>query len=161
MCMKYLVNFEDLGKRVTEYMFYEADSKSFVGMTEKQIKASLSKGERLYGLILDSEGNITTDTKNFKTSNYMVRSGINNLSPTVDSDMPANMMYVVVGMKKVEGGENVYEVVNRRYARLEMLEGKVRVLLEFGCIQGGVYLDGKGKLKVCEGIRVDDGKEVG
>ena len=159
MCMKYLVNREDLGKRVTGYMFYEADSKSFVGMTEKQIINTLKKGERLYGLILDSEGNITMDTEGFKTSNYMVRSGINNLVPAVDSDMPANMMYVVVGMKKVEGGEDVYEVVNSRYARLEMLEGKVRMLLEFGCIQGGVYLEGK-KLKVCEGVRVDE-KEVG
>lgn len=160
MCMKYLVNREDLGKRTTGYVFYDADTKGFVGMTEKQIKASLSKGEKLYGLTLDSEGNITMDTENFKTSNYMVRSGINNLVPAVETDMPANMMYVVVGKKVQEGGEAVYEVVNSRYARLEMMESKVKMLLEFGCIQGGVYLEGK-KLKVCEGVRVDDGKEVG
>lgn len=160
MCMRYLVNREDLGRRVTGYMFYDADTKGFTGLTEKQIKDALNKGEKLYGLVLDSEGKITMDTETFKTKNYMVRTGINNLEPAVDTDMPANVMYVVVGMKKVQGGENVYEVVNSRYARLEMLESRVKMLLEFGCIQGGVYLDSKNKLAVCEGVRVDDGKEV-
>ena len=149
MCMRYMINREDLGKRVTGYMFYDADSKGFTGLTEKQIKDTLNKGERLYGLVLDGEGNITMDNEGFKTKNYMVRSGINSLAPAVETDMPANMMYVVVGMKKVQGGENVYEVISSRYARL------------FGCVQGGVYFDNKGKLTICEGVRVDDGKEVG
>lgn len=158
MCMKYLVNREDLGKRVTGYMFYDADTKGFVGLTEKQIINALNKGERLYGLVLDSDNNIVMDTEGFKTTNYMVRSGINNLAPALETDMPANMMYIVTA-KKVQDGEAIYEVVNSRYARLEMLESKVKMLLEFGCIQGGVYLEGK-KLKVCEGVRVDDGKEA-
>lgn len=161
MCMRYLVNREDLGRRVTGYMFYDADTKGFTGLTEKQIKDTLNKGERLYGLALDSEGKIIMDAEGFKTKNYMVRTGINNLEPAVDTDMPANVMYVVVGMKKVQGGENVYEVVNSRYARLEMLESKVKMLLEFGCVQGGVYLDSKNKLVTCEGVRVDDGKVEG
>ena len=42
-----------------------------------------------------------------------------------------------------------------------MPESKVKMLLEFGCIQGGVYFDSKGKLMICEGVRVDNGKEVG
>jgi len=159
--MKYLVNAEMLGKRVTGYIFYDADSKGFTGLTEKQIKDTLGKGERLYGLVLDPDGNIIPDSEGFKTNNYMIRSGINTLAPAVETDCPANMMYVVVGMKKVQGGENVYEVVNSRYARLEMTESKVKMLLEFGCIQGGVFTDSKGKLVVCEGVRVDDGKEVG
>ena len=77
MCMRYMINREDLGKRVTGYMFYDADSKGFTGLTEKQIKDTLNKGERLYGLVLDGEGNITMDNEGFKTKNYMVRSGIN------------------------------------------------------------------------------------
>jgi len=158
--MKYMVNAEMLGKRVTGYIFYDADSKGFTGMTERQIKDALGKGEKLWGLTLDTDGNIILDKDGFKTNNYMVRSGINSLTPAVETDCPANMMYVVVGMKKVQGGENVYEVVNSRYARLEMTESKVKMLLEFGCIQGGVYLD-KNKLVTCEGVRVDDGKEVG
>jgi len=156
-----MVNREDLGKRTVGFMFYDSQSKAFTGMTEKQIKDALSKGEKLWGLTLDSDGNIVMDSKNFKTNNYMIRSGINSLTPAVETDCPANMMYVVVGMKKVQGGENVYEVVNSRYARLEMPESKVKMLLEFGCIQGGAFLDSKNKLVVCEGVRVDDGKEVG
>ncbi len=34
MCMKYMVNREDLGKRVTGYIFYDADTKGFLnGLT--------------------------------------------------------------------------------------------------------------------------------
>lgn len=161
MCMKYLVNREDLGKRVTGYIFYEGESKGFIGLTEKQIKDTLGKGERLYGLALDSEGNIIPDREGFKTSNFMVRSGINKLSPLMESDCAANIFYVVVGVRKTQGAGTVYEVVSSRYARVEMPEAKVKMLLEFGCIQGGVYLD-KGKLVACDGVKiVDEGKEVG
>lgn len=83
MCMRYMINREDLGKRVTGYMFYDGDSKGFTGLTEKQIKDTLGKGERLYGLALDTEGNIIMDSEGFKTKNYMVRSGINSLAHTI------------------------------------------------------------------------------
>lgn len=161
MCMRYMVVREDLGKRTTGYVFYDADSKGMVGLTEKQIKDTLGKGEKLFGLTLDEGGNIVMDTEGFKTKNYMVRSGINSLAPAVEGDCMANIMYVVVGMKKVQGGENTFEVISSRYARLEMPESKVKMLLEFGCVQGGVYLDSKNKLVTCEGVRVDDGKEAG
>lgn len=160
MCMKYLVNREDLGKRVTGYIFYDADNKGFTGLTEKQVKETLGKGERLYGLVLDAEGEIQMDKEGFKTTNYMVRSGINNLAPVNESDCAANIFYVVVGMRKVQGGENVYEVISSRYARVEMPESKIKMLCEFGCIQGGVYLDNKGKLSICEGVQVVEEKEV-
>lgn len=156
MCMKYLVNREDLGKRTTGYMFYDGDSKGFIGMTEKQIKDTMNKGDRLYGLMLDGDGNIAMDADGWHTNNYMVRSGINSLTPVVESDCPANMMYVVVSVRKVENGESVYEVVNSRYARLEMPESKVRMLLEFGCVQGGVYME-NGELVLCEGVVVTEG----
>ncbi len=155
MCMRYLINREDLGKRTTGFIFYDADTKGFMGLTETKIKDTLSKGDRLYGLVLDADGNIAMDADGFHTTNYMVRSGINNLSPAVESDCPANLMYVVVGMRKAEGSENIYEVVNSRYARLEMPEGKVKMLCEFGAV-GGVYMDGN-ELKVCDGVMVTEG----
>ncbi len=154
MCMKYLVNREDLGKRTVGYVFYDADTKGFTGLTEKQIKDILGKGDKLYGLALDAEGNIIPDAEGFKTKNYMVRSGINNLAPAVESDCAANIFYIVVKVRKLDGGERVYEVVNSRYARLEMPESKIKMLLEFGCIQGGVYMEGD-ELKVCEGVKVE------
>lgn len=159
MCMKYLVNREDLGKRTTGFIFYDADTKGFIGLTEKQIKDTLGKGDRLYGLMLDGDGNIAMDKDGWHTNNYMVRSGINSLSPAVESDCPANLMYVVVGMRNAEGGESVYEVVNSRYARLEMPEGKVKMLCEFGAVQGGVYMDGN-ELKVCDGVMVTEGTKA-
>ena len=152
MCMKYLVNREDLGKRVTGYIFYDADTKGFTGLTEKQIKDILGKGERLYGLVLNADGEIAMDKDGWHTNNYMVRSGINSLSPVVESDCAANIFYVVVGIRK-EGNETIYEVINSRYARLEMAESKVKMLCEFGCVQGGVYMEDD-ELKVCDGVKV-------
>ncbi len=35
-----------------------------------------------------------------------------------------------------------------------MPESKIKMLLEFGCIQGGVYMEGD-ELKVCEGVKVE------
>lgn len=159
MCMKYLVNREDLGKRVTGYIFYDADNKGFTGLTEKQIKDTLSKGGRLYGLVLNADGEIVMDKDGFHTNNYMVRSGINSLAPAVESDCAANIMYMVVGVHKGQG-ETVYEVVNSRYARVEMTESKVKMLLEFGCVQGGVYMD-DGVLKVCDGVMVVENSKMG
>lgn len=152
--MRFLVNREDLGKRTIGYIFYDADSKGFVGMTEKQVKDALGKGERLYGLVLDADGEIAMDCEGFCTANYMVRSGINTLSPAVETEFPANLMYVVVGVCTNESGM-IYETVSSRYARTEMSESKVKMLLEFGCIQGGVYLE-DGELKVCDGVVVSD-----
>lgn len=152
---KYVITMETLGRRVTGYMLFDSESKGFVGMTEKQIKDALGKGEKLYGLVLDADGNIAMDKDGWHTTNMMVRSGINNLVPAVESDCPANLMYVVVGMRKVEGGESVYEVVNSRYARLEMPECKVKMLCEFGAIQGGVYMEGE-DMKVCDGVVVTE-----
>lgn len=159
MCMKYLVNREDLGKRVTGYIFYDADTKGFTGLTEKAIKDMLTKGERLYGLVLGADGEIAMDKDGWHTTNYMVRSGINNLAPVVESDCAANIFYVVVGVRK-DQGEVMYEVINSRYARLEMAESKVKMLCEFGCVQGGVYLE-QDELKVCDGVKVSEGAREG
>ena len=115
MCMKYLVNREDLGKRVTGYIFYDGDSKGFIGLTEKQIKDTLGKGERLYGLVLNADGEISMDKDGWHTNNYMVRSGINSLTPAVETDCAANIFYVVVGARR-EQNEIIYEAVNSRYA---------------------------------------------
>ena len=154
MC-KYLVNEEMLGKRTTGYMVFNSGSKDFVGVTEKQIKDCLTAGEKVYGFILDESGNLAMDKDGWKTNNYMVRSGINTLRAVNDLDGSiVNIMYVVVGVKRVKGGDSVYEVINSRYGRVEMPESKVKILLELGAVQGGVYLDGKGKVVVCEGVEV-------
>jgi len=149
-----MVNREDLGNRVVGQICYNSDTKEFIGLTNKQVKDVLGKGDKIYGFILDSEGEIVLDENGWKISNYMVRSGINTLRPANELDESiVNVMYVVVGVKRVKGGEDVYEVINSKYARVEMPESKVRLLLELKAIQGGVYMDGK-KLAVCDGVEV-------
>ena len=149
MC-KYLVNREDLGKRVTGYIVYNSGSKEFIGMTEKQVKDSVSSGEGIKGFVLDEGGNLALDNEGWKISNYMVRSGIGSLRPVNEFDGGiVNLMFVVVGFDKAKG----YEVVNSRYARVWVSEERVKLLLEMGAIQGGAYMNGK-KLALCDGVQV-------
>lgn len=158
MCMKYLVNREDLGKRVTGYICYNAETKEFTGLTEKQIKDAISNGSSVYGLILNAEGNLEVDKDGFKTTNYMVRSGINNLSPAFETDLAVNVFYVVVAVIKSKTGA-MYEVVSSRYGRTEITEQRLKLLIEFGAIQGGVYLE-KNKIVTCEGVQIIDSEVV-
>lgn len=58
---------------------------------------------------------------------------------------------MVVGVSKDKAATG-YEVVNSRYGRTAASESEIKALLEIGCIGGGVYLDGKGKLVLCEGV---------
>lgn len=151
MCMgnKYLINREDLGKRTIGYVIYNSTSKDFVGMTAKQIKESIKNGVPVYGFTLAEDNTLHLDKDNFHTTNYMVRSGINSISPAYDHNGMANMFYVVVDTYKDTNNQTVYEVVNSRYGRTEVNEAKIRVLVEIGAVQGGAYLDSKNKLIVC------------
>ena len=158
MCMKYLVNREDLGKRITGYIVYNSETKEFTGLTEKVITNKISSGDRIYGLVLNADGKLEVDKDGFKTTNYMVRSGINSLSPIFETDSAVNIFYIVVAVIKNKTGI-IYEVVNSRYGRTEITEQRLRLLYEFGAIQGGVYLD-KNKLVVCEGVAVIDSEVV-
>lgn len=150
---KYVINRVDLGKRTTGYKVYASETKEIIGLTEKQIRDMLSKGDKVYGFILDTEGGLQLDKEGFHTANLMVETGINNLHPAELSSAAANVFYVVVGAYKNKGG-NTYEVVNSRYGRTTITESKLNALFEIGCVSGGVYMDNKGKPAVCEGVEV-------
>lgn len=154
MCMgnKYLVNREDLGKRVIGYMVYNSCSKDFIGMTEKQVKDSIKNGVPVYGVILAEDGALQLDKEGFHTMNYMVKTGINTLTPAFDYNGMTNIFYIVVDSYKDDKNQTMYEVVNSRYGRTKVTEQKLKVLLEIGAIQGGVYLDKKNKLVLCNKI---------
>jgi len=152
MC-KFATNREDLGQRVTGYIIYNSLTKEFIGQTSKAVKDTLANGDRIYGFILGEDGEIALDKDGFHTTNMMVRSGINTLTPMNEFDSVANVFYIVVAQYKGKG-ETEYELVNSRYGRMTYPESKVKMLAEFGCIQGGVYIDGKGRLIVCDGVEI-------
>lgn len=148
--MKYLVNRVDLGKRTMGYEIYVSETKEFIGMTEKQIKDGIGVGIAVNGFILNADGDLVLDNESFKTSNIMVKTGIGNLKPLHKTDCVASAFYVVVGVKKAEMA--VYEVISSRHGRVEITEAKLKALLELGAIQGGAYLDNKGKIAICDGV---------
>ncbi|PYG86779.1 hypothetical protein LY28_02805 [Ruminiclostridium sufflavum DSM 19573] len=150
---KFVINCVMLGKRVTGYRVYVSETKEFIGLTEKQIKDMISSGERVYGFIVDAEGSLQLDRDGFHASNIMVETGISTLKPMEMTGAVANVFFVAVGVHKVKDG-TVYEVVNSRYGRTSITEGKLKALLEIGCVSGGVYMDSKGKVTVCEGVEV-------
>lgn len=150
---KYVINRMDLGKRITGYKVYVSESKDFLGLTEKQIKNQLAKGDRVYGFLLDSEGNLKLDNEGFHKGNLMIETGIGTLKPVMHAEAAINVFYVVVSAIKGKAG-TTYEVISSRYGRSCITEDKLKVLMEIGCITGGVYLDNRGKVAICEGVEV-------
>lgn len=144
--MRYLINREDLGSRTTGYIVYCDKTKKFYGMTEKQIVSLLKTGEAVRGFVLANDETLQLDEQGFKTSNYMVRTGINSLRPLNENNTLSNIFYVVVGTE-TKNGKTLYEVVNSRYGRSTISEDKLKSFLEFGAIQGGACLD-KGMIQV-------------
>lgn len=144
MC-KFVASREDLGSRVTGYTLYDSATKGFVGMTTKAIIDALRNSEVIYGFKLDGD-DLAFDDKMFHQTNLMVRTGINNYRSVIESDIPVNNMYTVV--RVVKTGEEItsYEVITSRHARLEVTPEKLKGLIEMGVVQGGAWLDSKGKI---------------
>ena len=158
MC-KYLVNSETLGNRLTGYMLYESKTKEFIGMTEKAIITALKNGEALNGFRLNGE-ELELDTEGFKQVNLLARSGINTYTAVVESDCPVNNFYTVVKVTK-DNNKTVYEVISSRHGRMDITEEKLKIYLEMGIIQGGAWIDSKGKINIAKGVEVvEDRKEV-
>lgn len=154
MCM-YLVDGMYLGNRLIGYETYEAKSKGFVGMTEKQIINKLKAGERVYGFVLGSENDKETlllDKDGFNMTNLQIKSGVNSLSwYDEENGTDMNMELIVVSVSGDK--KKVYETVNARHARVEYSEEKIKMLLELGVPVAGVKLE-KNKLNICEGVEI-------
>lgn len=145
MC-KFVANREDLGSRTTGYMLYDSATLGFVGMTTKAIIEALQNGEAIYGLRLDGE-ELALDDKMFHQNNLMVRSGINKYHAVKECDIPVNNLYTVVRIIRAENKEiTAYEVITSRHARQEITAEKLKSLIEMGVVQGGAWLDSKGKI---------------
>lgn len=145
MC-KFVASREDLGSRVTGYTLYDSATKGFVGMTTKTIIEALRNGEAIYGFKLDND-ELALDDKMFHQNNLMVRTGINNYRAMIDCDIPVNNLYTVVRIIKTDNNEITgYEVITSRHARLEVTPEKLKGLIEMGVVQGGAWLDSKGKI---------------
>lgn len=144
MC-KFVANREDLGSRVTGYTLYDSVTKGFIGMTTKAIIEALRNGEAIYGFKLEGE-ELAFDDKMFHQTNLMVRSGINNYRSVVECDIPVNNLYTVVRIIKTGDEITGYEVITSRHARLEITPDKMKNLIEMGVVQGGAWLDNKGKI---------------
>lgn len=146
----YLINRIDIGKRTTGYKIYVSETKEIYGLTEKQMKRLLNRGNKVYGFILDQEGNLQLDREGFHTRNIMIESGINRLRPLVLSGI-ASEFYVVVAVYK---NNMTYEVVSSRYGRTCISESRLKDLYEINSISGGVYFGKEGNLMICEGVEI-------
>lgn len=146
---KYVINKVDLGKRTVGYEVYHSDTKEIIGLTEKLVKDMLSKGEPVYGFILDTDGELQLDKDGFHTSNIMVKTGISRLKPLEPTNNAASVFYTLIAVHKGLNGIT-YEVINSRFARTQVSESKLRALLELGCLTGGCYLDQDGNIGISE-----------
>ena len=152
---KYVINKVDLGKRTVGYEVYHSDTKEIIGLTEKQVKDMLGKGESVNGFILDTDGELQLDRDGFHTSNIMVKTGINRRKPLEPTNNAASVFYTLVAVHKGLNGIT-YEIINSRFARTQISESKLRALLELGCLTGGCYLDQDGNIIISDGVETSE-----
>lgn len=161
MCMKmYLVDGMYLGNRLIGYEVYSPKGHDFIGMTEKQIISKLKKGERVYGVVLGTEGEkevLELDAEGFNMSNLQIKSGVNTLS-WLDEDNGSDMNMELIVVAVSGDKKKVYETVNARHARVEYSEDKLKMMMELGVPVAGVRME-KNKLVVCEGVEIISSNE--
>lgn len=152
MC-KFVATREDLGSRKICYTVYESKSKEFIGMTEKAIITALKNNEVINGFKLVEE-ELSLDDDGFHQVNLMAHSGANSYNAIVENECPVNNFYTVVKVMK-DNGKTVYEVISSRHGRMTITEEKLKVYLDMNVIQGGAWIDSKGKLNIAKGVEAD------
>ena len=142
MCRKLVVvNELVLGNRQLGWETLSLPKGEVVEFTSKQLKDIIATGkDEVYGLAINEEtGELEADSEHFYCNNWMVKSHINSLVPKFESELLANIFYIVIGTKK-EKGSIVYEVVSSRYERTTLSEEKLRTLFDMGIISAGVKM---------------------
>lgn len=139
MCKYYVINELALGNRSLGYEL--ATDKEIIEMTAKGIRDGLKAGKEIYGLkVADNGIDLVLDDK-FFMRDYMVKTHINSLKPKYNEESMANIMYIVIGSRTVNG-KQVYDVISSRFERTSFSEEKLKAMLEIGVISGGCKLDG-------------------
>ena len=149
MCKIVVNQVNQFGCRIQGYEVFDSAKGEILGMTEKDIRKSIEKGEPVYGLTLNQDTDeLVLDEEGFCQKDIMVKTTLKNMKPLKDEEAAANVFFTLIGVKDSKDGR--YELMNSRFGRSEVSIDKIMVLLGMGLIQGGCKLDGSGNLKLAK-----------
>ena len=142
MCKMFVVNSLYLGNRSLGLELW--DGKGVVEMTEKQVRDGIHAGKEIYGLIVAANGmDLDIDTEGFYMNNLVIHRHIGNYQPMFDTENPVSIMYIVTGMREVNGAKE-YELISSRFEVKAVSEDMLKSLFLMGAVCGGAKMDGDG-----------------
>ncbi len=158
--LKYtVVNRIDLGRtRIAGYTLFNPADVSFMEMTPGQVK-NLIQMKQVNGLKMD-KGEIVIDP-DFGQDNLIIKSGVGNYRQLIEMpDRPDDLMLSLTKpITDLVTGENVYEVVTNRCARVCITEPAMFDYVKKGMVAGCDYIldeNDNMRLLICDGVDVSD-----
>ena len=140
MCKMFVVNSLYLGNRSLGLELW--DGKGVVEMTEKQVRDGIHAGKEIYGLIVAANGmDLDIDTEGFYMNNLVIHRHIGNYQPMFDTENPVSIMYIVTGMREVNGAKE-YDLISSRFETKAVTEDMLKSLFLMGAVCGGARMDG-------------------
>lgn len=145
MCKTMTVAYADyIGRRLVSWCVFTGKNE-FCFLSDKQIKTKLEVGDRVNGLKLDENGDVTID-ESF-TPFLMGKSGLAFSPISADSeaetDFVMNKYYALVKVEKSKSG-NLYHFITNRCGYEVFGESQLKAMLELMTV-GGVTADEKGR----------------
>lgn len=135
MCKLVVMNRIMLGAREQCYECWSMPKGELVEKTSKQLIDLINAGKsKVYGLIVDENGDLVLDNNGFHTVNMMEKRHTDNFKPMVEVEGLAVNNFIVVLGKNADG---TFETLSNRYLRTAIDEEKLKFYHELGMISGG------------------------
>ena len=138
MCtVRTVVTREMLGNREICWSLWSG--KDVMELTATKIKNLLKSGKTVNGLVIGKDGELELDTKHFYCTNVMEHRHCYSYVPMLESEIPANVFYIVLGSHD-EAGKKVYDCISTKYERISLSEEDLKVYLRLGIVSAGARL---------------------
>ena len=140
------------------WLVYDSSTYAFNELTNSEVRR-LILDEGINGLEISSRGEVVLDRRFYLTRNMMARSGVGRYHLMVEDDtLDTDEIFLLTKVIRFPDGNNIYEVVNNKCARLPFKVETVKRLYAEGLLNGATEIDGE--IIPCEGVEVEDfGKE--
>lgn len=147
MCKLVVMNRIMLGAREQCYECWSLPKGELVEKTAKQLSDLISTGKsKVYGMILNEEGELVLDKAGFCTNNMMEKRHTDSFIPMVEMEGLAVNNFIVVLGKNANG---TFETISNRYLKSSIDEEKLKFYYELGMISGGaVYNKETGHMEI-------------
>ena len=158
MCKATVIFEERLGKRREGWCVYLSKTRDFTWYSDKQVKAKLSAGEIINGIMVNENSEVVQDDS-YTGSALLAKTGLatfTRISEDEDGSF-GNKYFAVVRVIKNKAG-NQYELVTNRAGIEIVSEERLKAMLSLISV-GGVQMNEDGSLMIHKGVDVEDATE--